>query len=71
MEAANPFPSIGVMRVADAFGDGAGLDVAIVNVPAILAAIFGASAGKGRHGRRYINIRAGGAKSMVQRPCYH
>jgi hypothetical protein len=39
------------MRVADALGDGAGVNVAvIIDVPAILA-VGGAAAGKGWHGR--------------------
>jgi hypothetical protein len=48
IEAANPFPLVSVMRVADALGDGTGLNVAIVNVPAILA-VGGSAAGEGGH----------------------
>jgi hypothetical protein len=45
-EATRPFPLVGVMRVADAHGNGAGVNVAVIDVPAILA-VGRAAAGKG------------------------
>ena len=48
IEAAHPFPLIGVVRIADPHGDGPGLHVAAINLPAI-AAVVGAAAGKGGH----------------------
>jgi hypothetical protein len=40
---------VGVIRVANAHGDGAGVSVTVINVPAILA-IVGSAAGKVGHG---------------------
>ena len=37
IEAAAPFPKVGVVRVADARGDGAGSDIAIIDLPALVA----------------------------------
>jgi hypothetical protein len=47
-EAAGPFPRIGVVGVANALGDGAGLHVTVIDVPAI-GAVIGSSAGKVGH----------------------
>jgi hypothetical protein len=61
VEAAALFPWVGVMRVANAHGDGAGVNVTVINVPAILA-IFGATAGlfwHGRFGHAGIEARSG------------
>jgi hypothetical protein len=47
---------VGVVRVADAHGDGPGMNVAVINVPTIWA-VFGATAGK--FGHAGIEARAG------------
>jgi hypothetical protein len=39
---------VGVVRIADPHGDGPGVNVAVINVPTILA-IFGSAAGEGGH----------------------
>ena len=44
IEAAGPFPRVGAVRVAGPHGDGAGLNVAVVDVPAI-GAVGRAAAG--------------------------
>jgi hypothetical protein len=56
IEAAGPFPKVGIMRVAAAHGDGAGMNVAVVDVPAILAV---GRAAAGKLGHRGIEARAG------------
>lgn len=48
IEAASPFPLVCVMRVANAHGDRSGVNVAVINVPAILT-ILGSAAGKLGH----------------------
>jgi hypothetical protein len=57
IEAAGPLPRVGVLRVAGAHGDDAGLHVAVIDEPAI-AAVGGSSAGKVGHGD--IQARAAG-----------
>ena len=39
IEAAAPFPGLGIMRVADALNDRADVDIAIVDLPAFLAVV--------------------------------
>ena len=36
---ADPFPGVGIVRIADAPRDGAGVDVAVIDVPAIRDAL--------------------------------
>ena len=43
IEAAAPLPSIGVMRIADALGDGTDMNIAVINVPAFLAVVCGSA----------------------------
>jgi hypothetical protein len=49
IEAAAPFPRLGVMRIADALNDRARLDIATVNLPAFLSVVFGSAACEFRH----------------------
>jgi hypothetical protein len=46
IEAAAPFPRMGVVRVAGALGNRADMNIAVVNVPAV-AVVFGSAAGEG------------------------
>jgi hypothetical protein len=50
IEAAAPFPRIGVVRIADAFGNRPDMNIAVVNVPA-LSVMFGSAAGEFGHGQ--------------------
>jgi hypothetical protein len=56
IEAARPFPRVSVMRVAGAHGDGAGVNIAEIDVPAI-GAVGRSAAGKAGHAA--IQARAG------------
>src|SRR5260370_35227198 len=49
IEAARPTPRVFIVRNAGADGDRAGVDVAIIDVPAVLA-FWVAAAGEGGHG---------------------
>ncbi len=50
IEAAIPFPRIGVVRVSDALGNRPDMNVAVINVPAFVAVVYGSAAGEGRYG---------------------
>lgn len=52
IEAAAPFPLLGIVRVADALNDRADVDIAIVDVPAFLAGIGRSAAGEFGHASR-------------------
>jgi hypothetical protein len=47
IETAAPFPRIGVVRIAGTFGNRPDMNIAVVNVPAFLAVVFGSAAGGG------------------------
>src|SRR5712664_907758 len=49
IEAATPFPWVGVVRIADAPRDRPDADIAVVDVPAFLAGIGRPAAGEGGH----------------------
>ena len=48
IEAAAPFPRIGVVRIPDAFGNRPDMNIAVVDVPALLA-MCGSATGEGGH----------------------
>jgi hypothetical protein len=50
IEAAAPFSRVGVVRVADALGDRPGVDIAVINLPALMPVVCGSAAGKFGHG---------------------
>jgi hypothetical protein len=49
IEAADPFPLIDIVRIADAHRNGLDMNIATVNVPAFLSVVCGSAAGEGRH----------------------
>jgi hypothetical protein len=49
IEAAAPFPRIGVVRIADALGYSPDMNIAVMNVPAFLSVVCGSAAGKLGH----------------------
>jgi hypothetical protein len=48
IEAAVPFPRIGVVRIAGALGNGPDMNIAVVSVPA-LSVVFGSAASEFGH----------------------
>jgi len=46
----------GIVRIADALGDRAGVDIAIVDVPAFLSVVCGSAAGEGGHGSSRVRL---------------
>jgi hypothetical protein len=62
IEAANPFPLVGVVRVADAHDDRPGLNVAVINVQAVMALGISAAGKLGHAG-----IEAGRAAKTTHR----
>jgi hypothetical protein len=46
IEAAVPFPRIGVVRIPDALGNRPDINIAVVNVPAFMAVVCGSAAGE-------------------------
>jgi len=51
-----PAPSVDVDRDASALADGADLDVAVEDAPALVVGVVVAAAGEGRHGGGYSDI---------------
>ena len=47
IETAVPFPRIGVVRVSGALGNRPDMNVAVINVPAVMAVVCGSVAGEG------------------------
>jgi hypothetical protein len=46
---ATPFPWTGIVRIADALGNRAGMNVAVIDVPAFLSVLYGSAAGEFGH----------------------
>ncbi|SRR6266851_2688188 len=49
IETAAPFPWISIVRIADALGNRSDRNIAVVNVPAFIAVVYGSAAGEGGH----------------------
>ena len=49
IEAATPFPWLGVVRIADTLNDRAGVNIAVVDLPAFLAMVRRPAAGECGH----------------------
>jgi hypothetical protein len=47
---ATPFPWISIVRIADALGNRPDMNIAVINVPAVMAVVCGSAAGEGGHG---------------------
>ena len=71
IEAAAPFPRIGVVRIPDAFGNGADVHVTIVDVPAFLTGIDRSAAGEFGHSalKRGLSGSALVSGPVVSRGC--
>ena len=66
IEAAAPFPRIGVVRIAGALGNRADMNIAVVNVRA-LSVVFGSVAGEFGHGPSLLRLaRVWSAGTAVQ-----
>src|SRR5258706_8482716 len=50
IEAAVPFPRVGVVRVSDALGNRPDMNVAVINVQAVMAGVWRVAAGEGGGG---------------------
>jgi hypothetical protein len=57
IEAAALFPRIGVMGISHALGNRPDVNIAVVNVPAVMTVVFGAAAGEFRMGLRVCQSR--------------
>jgi hypothetical protein len=49
IEPAVPFPLIGIVRIADALGNRPNVNIAEINVPAVMAVVCGSAAGEFGH----------------------
>jgi hypothetical protein len=56
IEAAAPIPRIGVVRIADALGNRTDMNIAVINVPAIMAVVYGSAAGEVGHGPSLVRL---------------
>jgi hypothetical protein len=52
IETAAPFPWISIVRIAGALGNRPDMNIAVINVSAVLAVVCGSAAGEGEHGGR-------------------
>jgi len=67
VKTAAPFPWVGIVRIADALGNRADMNIAVINVPALLTVFCRSAAGEFGHGPlllRLARVWSGGPRAL-------